>query len=143
MELDDNTAYALASWAHFSEDVSDELLRAVTGAFALVAAADGYLSPPEVNRFLQLLRDREALFFGLDLNSVERVFRDICSALVADPKQGQQTALEYVAAVASNEQHRELVMAAARIALLADGREMTSEQDVLVLIRDALGASPL
>ena len=143
MELDDNAAYALASWAHFSDDVSDDLLRAVTGAFALVAAADGHLSPPEVNRFLQLLRDREALFFGLDLVRVERVFRDICAALVADPKQGRQTALEYVAAVACNEQHRELVMAAARIALLADGRELSSEQDVLVLISDALGASPL
>lgn len=143
MELDDDMAYALASWAHFSDDVSDELLRAVTGAFALVAAADGHLSDPEVNRFLQLLRDREALFFGLDLNSVERVLRDICSALVADPQHGRQTALDYVAAVASNEQHRELVMAAARIALLADGRELSSEQDVLTMISDSLGASPL
>jgi tellurite resistance protein len=143
MELDDNTAYALASWAHFSEDVSDELLRAVTGAFALVAAADGHLSDPEVNRFLQLLRDREALFFGLDLNGVEHVFRDISGALMADPERGRQTAIDYVAGVASNEQHRELVLAAARIALLADGRELSSEQDVLTMISDALGASLL
>ena len=60
---------------------------------------------------------------------------------MSDPQRGRKTALEYVAASASNEQHRELVLAAAHIALLADGRELAGEQDVLVLIGDALGSN--
>ena len=40
MNLDESMAYALATWARFDEAITDDLLRAVCGAFAIVAAAD-------------------------------------------------------------------------------------------------------
>jgi hypothetical protein len=44
MELDESTAYALATWARFDAAITDTLLRAVCGAFAIVATADGVVS---------------------------------------------------------------------------------------------------
>ena len=48
---DESVAYALAAWNRFEDSVSDGLLRAVAGAFVLVAAADGELSRAEADRF--------------------------------------------------------------------------------------------
>ena len=92
MAIDERAAYALASWRHFDETVSDELLRAVTGAFALVAAADGDLAVSEVDRFLALLHEHETVFRPLSFAELEHVFRDICGAIISDPEQGWQRA---------------------------------------------------
>ena len=142
MAIDERAAYALASWRHFDETVSDELLRAVTGAFALVAAADGDLAVSEVDRFLALLHEHETVFRPLSFAELEHVFRDICGAIISDPEQGWQRALECVLLVRKNANHVKLVRSAATIAMAADDREAASEQKVLSVIDRALGVAP-
>ena len=51
------TLYAAAAWKRFDDEISDELLRAVTSAFALIAVADGDLAEAEDAGFLSVLRD--------------------------------------------------------------------------------------
>ncbi len=74
--LQEEAGYALASWARFDGAVSSDLLRAVTGAFALVAVSDGDVAQKEMERFTQLLREQETVLAPLDLTAVERQFRD-------------------------------------------------------------------
>jgi tellurite resistance protein len=140
--IEENAAYALASWKHFDDSVSGELLRAVTGAFALTAASDGDLAVNEVDRFMGLLHEQAHRFSGLDFAEVEHVFRDICGALMSDPAVGRQHALECVGSVARNVQQAELVRSAAEIALAADGRDLNSEHTALNAICEALGLRP-
>ena len=142
MSFEENAAYALASWAHFNNTVFNELPRGVTGAFALVAAADGNLAQSEVDRFMQLMHERAEIFAVLDFDEVESSFRDICGALISDPEQGKQKALECIATVKYHEIYRELVRSAAEIAMFADDRERAAEQEVLGEICGALGIDP-
>lgn len=139
MILDDEAAYALASWSHFDDAVSDNLMRAVTGAFALVAACDGNLSSSEVDRFMEIVRQQADTMTALDFDELEHAFRDICAALMSEPEQGRQRALECVAAVKSHTIYRELVRSAAVIAMRADERETDKEHAVLAEICEALG----
>ena len=100
MTFEEEAAYALASWGRFDAAVSDELLRAVTSAFALVAVADGDLAKSEIDRFVGLLKERSDVLEPLDIDQVERRFRDICGALLTNPPVGRRRALAYIAAVA-------------------------------------------
>lgn len=136
---DELTAYALASFARFDAEVSDELLRAVAGAFALVAAADGDVDAREIERFVALVRERREAFGSLDVARLERGFRDLGEAFLTDATDGRRRALEDIARVKHDAGSRELVLAAARIALLADQRVRASEKDVLHSICRALG----
>ena len=139
MVSEEEAAYAAAAWQRFDGEVSNELLRAVTGAFALIAVADGDLAQSEIDRFVTLVRSNGDMFAGLDLDHIERTFRDIGGAVLSDPAAGRAQALNYVAAVKDHEQHRELVRAAAEIAILADGRKLAREDAPLKDIRETLG----
>ena len=132
-------AYAHASWARFDEEVSDELLRAVCGAFALVSAADGSVSPSEVERFSEVLADTSARFPSMDFAKIDGLFRQLGQAILSDPEGGRQRVLRLVAAVRDDPQHRDLVRSAALIAIEADGRTLDSEEAVLAEIAEALG----
>ena len=44
MVFQQEAAYALASWRRFDANITDQLARAITRAFALVAVADGDLA---------------------------------------------------------------------------------------------------
>lgn len=140
--IEEDVAYALVSWKHFEESVSGDLLRAVTGAFALVATADSEMTDSEVDRFVELLHQHAGRFRGLDFAEVERVFRDICGAMMSDPEDGFRLAIDTVNLVAHNEKYAELVRSAAEIALAADKRDLTSEHVALDAICKALGLRP-
>ena len=139
MAFEDQAIYALASWKRFDAEVSDQLLRAVTAAFALVAVADGDLATSEVDRFVPLLKERSSELQPLKLERVEGLFRDVCAALLTDPSTGRQRALAYIANVAGNDVECELVRAAAEIAVAADNRELVAERVLLTEICDTLG----
>ena len=136
---EESVAYALAAWKRFDDSVSDGLLRAVAGAFVLVAAADGELSRSEADRFFQALRAREEVLAPIDFAALSKTFQDLCEAMFADPEDGTRLALECVARVKGVPQHAELVNGAAEIAAAADGRIASTEATVLESIRDALG----
>lgn len=140
--IEENVAYALASWKHFDESVTGDLLRAVTAAFSLVAVGDGEMSGSEVDRFMELLHKQADRFSGLDFAEVEHVFRDICGALITDPTAGFQCALSCIGRVANNREYAELVRSAAEIALAADNRDLNAEHVALETICRTLGLEP-
>ena len=136
---EESVAYALAAWNRFDDSVSHGLLRAVSGAFVLVAAADGELSRSEATRFLEVLRGKSDAFSAVDFGNLENTFRDLAEAMFADPEDGKRLALQYVARVRGVPSHAELVVSAAKIAADADGRLQSSEESVIGEIRQALG----
>jgi len=133
--------YALMAWKRFDADVTDELLRAVTSAFALVAASDGDVAEAEDREFLSMLQNKTDLFGILDFDAVDRVFQDICGAILSDPASGRAHALGSINAVNNNETHAELVLSAAEIAIHADDRVNAAETRILNDIRTTLGLS--
>jgi tellurite resistance protein TerB len=135
----DGMAYAQATWARFDEEIGDELLRAVCGAFALVSAADGSVSSSEIDRFAGVLEESAERFPNLDLAKIDGLFRQLGQAILSDPEDGRQRVLREVAAVSDDEKKRDLVRAAALIAIEADGRTLESEETVLTDIAGALG----
>lgn len=136
---DETVAYALAAWKRFDENVGDELLRAVAGAFVLVAACDGELSESESSRFLDALGAKSDALSALDFDRMAQTFRDLSGAMISDPNEGSRLALECVAHVKDDPQYAELVVGAAKIAASADGRVEAVEEKVMGDINAALG----
>lgn len=136
---DESVAYAIATWSRFEGQVSNELLRALSGAFALVATADGELHSSEVEGFLELLRGKAEVFSGVDFAELETSFRDLCEAIEVDPEDGKDRALAFVAAAKADSVHRELVRTAAEIAAAADGSLQPAEISIVEQISSTLG----
>ena len=135
----DGMAFAAATWARFDEEVPDDLLRAVSAAFALVSAADGSVSQSEIERFAGVLASASDRFPTLDIAKLEGLFRQLGQALLSDPADGRKRLLTEVATVKDDARKRDLVRAAAFIAVAADGRTLASEHAVLSEIAAALG----
>lgn len=142
MTIDESTAYALAAWARFDDEISDKLLRAVCAAFAIVSSADGDVSEAEIDRFVEVIHSRSDAFPGVDDAALERTFRDIGQALLDDVSEGRRHALADIARVKDDERQRELVIGAARIAIAADERIDESEEAAMREICGALGVDP-
>ncbi|HJN95543.1 MAG: hypothetical protein CMQ15_16990 [Gammaproteobacteria bacterium] len=138
MSIEKETAYAIASWQRFNSEITDNVARAITSAFVLVAVADGDLGDSEIDRFISLIRDQESVLAPLNLDRIEALFRDIGGAILSDPIAGRSQALDIIATVKANATHCELVRSAAEIAILADNRELASEQEVMKQICEAL-----
>jgi len=136
---DESVAYALAAWKRFDESVSHGLLRAVAGAFVLVASADGELSRPEADRFFEVVRSKASVFAPIDLDELAKTFGDLSEAMLADPEEGKRRALACVARVKGVPAHAELVKSAAEIAAAADGRLESVETLVMQDVERALG----
>lgn len=77
MAFEVEAAYALAAWDRYHAAMTNELQRAVTSAFALVAVADGDLANAEIDRFILLLRERGDVLAPLDIDQMDRLFRDL------------------------------------------------------------------
>lgn len=136
---DETVAYALAAWKRFDEEVTDELLRAVAGAFVLVATSDGELSRSEANRFIETLGSKADALSPLDFGALARTFRDLSDGMLTNPEEGKRLALRYVGQVKETPQYAELVLGAAKIAASADGRVELVEELVVGDIRKVLG----
>ena len=139
MVPDESMAYAIATWARFDAGISDDLLRALSAAFALVAAADGELAESEVDEFIDLLRRKADVFSGINFHELERAFRDLTDSLIADPEQGRARACDCITRVKGDAEKCELVRSGAAIALAADGRARAPEQAAIQDICTALG----
>ena len=139
MSHEEEVAYAIASWHRFDSQVSDDLARAVISAFIVVAVADGDLAQSEIDKFIQMIGAQEDLVAPIGIDRIRLLFRDIGSAIMSDPIAGREHALELIAAVKSNTNYCELVRSAAEIAVVADNRELASEQAVMKVICNAMG----
>ena len=142
MVPDESMAYAIATWARFDAGVSDDLLRALAAAFALVAVADGELAKSEADEFVELLRSKSDVFSSVDFDALELVFRDLTDALIGDPEQGRVRACDCIARMKGDPAKCELVRSGAAIALAADGRVRAPEETAMQDICVALGLEP-
>ena len=140
---DETVAYSLAAWKRFDDQVPDDLLRAVAGAFVLVAASDGELSSSEADRFLDMLGSKSDALSPLDFSALSQTFRDLSAALLTDPVAGKRMALECVGQIAKTPQYVELVWGAAQIAASADGHVESTEERAMADIRQALALPPV
>jgi len=135
-------AYAIATWARFDAGVSDDLLRALAAAFALVAVADGELAKSEADEFVELLRSKSDVFSSVDFDALELLFRDLTDALIGDPEQGRVRACDCIARMKGDPAKCELVRSGAAIAVAADGHVRAPEQAAMQEICAALGLEP-
>lgn len=132
---------ALEAWNRFDEQVSDELLRAVSGAFAVVACADGCLDESEIQMFLDLIKDTRE-FAKVDRGALEQHFRALGKAIVADFDEGRRRALQEIALVKGYNDRTALVVSAAQIAIIADAKLQEVEEAALRQICEVLGLDP-
>ncbi len=116
-----------------------ELLRAVSAAFAFVACADGSLDPREVERFAEWAAAQPGLAGDVDL---EAHLRALHRALALDFAEAERHIAASLSAVKDDAQKRETVLAAARIAVVADGRLEPMEEAALRRVCEALGVAP-
>ena len=135
----EDTTYAAASWQRFESAVTDGLLRAITGAFALVATADGDLANEEISQFAALLASQSLPTTQSSPTSIERAFSEATMALLSDPETYRRRALESLATAVKSDTERKTVIAVAETALNADHRKREGEQNAMGEIRSALG----
>lgn len=141
MAPDDPKADVLAAWQRFDEQVPDVLLRAASGAFIVVACADGSLDDSEIDIFLDMVRDTRS-FAQVDMEALEQHFRALGKAILRDLDGGRRRALEAVALVKGNDKQTALVVSAAQSAILADARMQSVEETALRQICEVLGLDP-
>jgi len=139
VDLPEEVAYAQAAWARLKGEVSDDLLRAVCEAFAIVATADGAVKASELSRFLDVVRSNADLFPGLDLARLGQLFRDLTQALVSDPEGGRRHVLGELKRLRGRPGERDLVRHAARLAMYADRDISRREERVMDEVDRALG----
>jgi tellurite resistance protein len=132
---------AKAIWRRFDETVEDDLLRAVSAAFAFVACADAELADAEVERFLGFLRDEDA-FQILDADALEARFRELATAFATDFEDGERRATAALTAVKEAPDKRALVLRAAQVAMVADENLRAVEEAALARLCQALGEDP-
>ncbi len=133
---------AVATWERFDTEVPDEVLRAVSGSFALVACSDGSLEQAEIDAFLEMIRDTRA-FRDVHLGTLEAQFRRLGRAILDDFEEGRRHALQEIRLLANGEPSQTaLVVSAAQIALVANGKLDESEEATLREICEALGLDP-
>jgi tellurite resistance protein TerB len=141
MNLDDAQALAIATWSRFDAEVTDDLLRAVAGAFAAIACADGELAEAEVERFIETAITSDALP-KVDAKRLEASFRDLCQAFFTDVEEGRTRAFAALDRVKDDPRKAELVIRAAQIAVVADERLRPVEENTLREICQRLGLDP-
>jgi tellurite resistance protein len=133
---------ALATWERFDEEVPDDVLRAVSGAFALVACADGNLEEAEIETFLDMVREARA-FDNVNLATLEAQFRHLGRAILDDFEEGRRHALQEIALLKKGDpKQTALVVSAAQIAIVSNGQLADAEELVLQQICEAMGLDP-
>ncbi len=135
----EDSSYAVASWQRFENTLGNELLRAMTSAFALIATADGDLAEEEIARFADLLRKQSLPLARLSPQQVERAFTDAVTALLSDPYNSRERALRTIAGVKHNATDCKIVMAVAAVAVEADHQQRPTERHAIGAIQTALG----
>ena len=136
--FDESYAYSVAAWHRFDEQITEPMARAIAGAFALIACADGELSESEVDALVQAVL-AAGVVPGLDVARVESTFRDVCQAMMTDVEDGRRRALKLVEPAKQDPAQAQLVAHAAQIAMYADGRvqkpELAALKDICTLLQ--------
>ncbi len=120
--------------------MDDPLARAVTETFVYVAAADGDLAAPELERFVAWASEQAPLAEVPRAELAAR-FGDVAAAFRRDFTAAESHALDAVRAVRGLEGAAELLLSAAGVAVVADGALREVEESAVDRIAEALRAS--
>lgn len=122
-------------------EVTDELMRAVCGAYAIIACSDGEVADEEVEAFLGLVRQDERFPF-INPKLLETVFRELTSAILEDGVKGRALAFGAIEKFKGDTERSEIVIRAAQLGIVADGVLEPVEEAALAQICRALGVDP-
>jgi tellurite resistance protein len=127
-------------WAALGHESNEAQRRAVVAAFASIAAADGTASGAELITF-QARINASDVFNGADHRALWEDFADLAERLVAGDEKAQAEVETRIAAVSDDADAKELVIAAARLAIIADGDDNPREEVAMAHIARLLGVS--
>jgi tellurite resistance protein len=125
-------------WAALGEPGTTEQRRAVVAAFALMTVADGEATAAEVLAFRRNVSDSK-VFAAFDLPGLLADFDDLVARLLRH-EPGALTEVNERLKGADDPDSREVVLAAARAALVADGADADREEVVIAHIARQIGA---
>jgi tellurite resistance protein TerB len=131
-----------AELARELENAGDTILmEAVVSGCALVAYADGWVTPEEYRRMSGLIRAFEPVrAFGFD--EVLAYFDQVTDSFTRDPAAGEADALARVARLKGRGRHPELLVVICSAIAEADGGFDAEERETLVRICAALDLDP-
>lgn len=115
------------------------LTRALTGAFAYVACADAELAASERDRFVAWATSLDAI--DTEEEALAATFDELARGLQEDFEGHSVTVLEDMATWRSCPE-RELLLSAARVAMVADEKLRPVEETALARVGEALGYDP-
>jgi tellurite resistance protein len=127
-------------WETLQAPGSIDHRRAVVAAFALVACADGKATATEVSAFRS--RVAKSQVFAKDPHEI---LLDDFDDLVARLLKNEPPAMDEVRArlrQANDPVGRKLALAAARLAVIADGEVADREEQVIALVAEMIGVDP-
>ena len=127
-------------WAALGQPGTPAQRRAVVGAFALMSVADGSASAAEVLSFREKV-SASKVFTGFDLPTLWADFDDLVARLLRHEPGALPEVNERLRG-ASDVDSRDLVLAAARAALVSDGADADREEVVMGHIARQIGADP-
>ncbi len=113
----------------------------MAAAFALVACADAELAPSETERFVAFVNQHE-VFDDVDTASLEAEFRAFTAAIQKDFTLGQRRAFAAIRPLADDAEATGQIIAAAQVAIVADGELRQVEEVMLARICRQLGVDP-
>ncbi len=116
------------------------LMDATIAACALIAHADGDVSPAERARVMSTMRG-DKLLSMFEHAEVRAAFDAHASAFSDDPAEAIETALRAIMPLAGRRQESHVVLQACLLITAADGRIDQRELDAIGLVREALGLS--
>ena len=119
----------------------DALQKAVLETYVYVSASDGDFAAPELERFVEWARDQPA-FEAIAPSELAAQFGDIAAGFQRDFSAAEARALQAAAAVKDTEGATDLVLAAAGIAVVADGELQEVEETAVDRVSRALGVAP-
>ena len=124
-----------------NEDEGEAKINALLGAYLIVAAADGDVAAPEMDRFSQTIHEMLPQL-GLSSAGLTRRVENALHLFATRPGRSRDDALAAIAGFREDETMREAIIALARIAAVADKALEPQEEYALREIADVLGLPP-
>ena len=135
------TAHSRANQhTHFAEARNVALLEATTAAAALIAQADGWVTPDEKRQLVRVLRQDPRLSV-FEPEEVLLLFERTSQLLIEFPDEGRRQAFDAIARIGSRQQARALIDACSQVAA-ADGIVDAEERSVGMEIAGVLRLDP-
>jgi len=137
--------FSAHSWDEINDEIkqaeNEHLMEGIVAGCALVAYANGFVTDSEHDRMVGLIRGFEPIAtFGID--EVVETFEAATSRFIADPTDGEASALKAVARVKGANKYPALLVKTCCAIAAADGGFDAEERKAVIRICGALGLDP-